>query len=99
MYDNAMVGIVKHSKVPLRLMTFLGFGFSFVSLFIAVLYLILKLLFWNEFSFGVAPIIISFFFLGSVQLFCMGVLGEYIGAIYTRVNKKPVVVEKERINF
>ncbi len=99
MYDNAMVGIVKHSKVPLRLMTFLGFGFSFVSLFIAVLYLILKLLFWNEFSFGVAPIIISLFFLGSVQLFCMGVLGEYIGAIYTRVNKKPVVVEKERINF
>lgn len=99
LYDNAMVGIVKHSKVPLRLMTFLGFGFSFASLLIAFLYLFLKLMFWNEFSFGLAPIIISLFFLGSVQLFCMGVLGEYIGAIYTRVNKKPVVVEKERINF
>lgn len=99
LYDNAMIGIVKHSKVPLRLMTFLGFGFSFLSFAVAVLYLILKLVFWNVFSFGLAPIIISLFFLSSVQLFCMGVLGEYIGAIYTRVNKKPIVVEKDRINF
>lgn len=99
LYDNAMIGIVKHSKVPLRLMTFLGFGLSFLSLGVAVFYFILKLMFWNEFALGLAPIIISLFFLGSVQLFCMGVLGEYIGAIYTRVNKKPVVVEKERINF
>lgn len=99
LYDNAMIGIVKHSKVPLRIMTFAGFLFSFLSLLIAFLYFILKLVFWNEFALGLAPIIISLFFLGSVQLFCMGVLGEYIGAIYTRVNKKPVVVEKERINF
>lgn len=99
LYDNAMIGIVKHSKVPLRLMTFLGFGLSFLSLGVAVFYFILKLMFWNEFALGLAPIIISLFFLGSVQLFCMGVLGEYIGTIYTRVNKKPVVVEKERINF
>ena len=99
LYDNAMIGIVKHSKVPLRLMTFLGSGLSFLSLGVAVFYFILKLMFWNEFALGLAPIIISLFFLGSVQLFCMGVLGEYIGAIYTRVNKKPVVVEKERINF
>lgn len=99
LYDNAMIGIVKHSKVPLRLMTFLGFGLSFLSLGVAVFYFILKLMFWNEFALGLAPIIISLFFLGSVQLFCMGVLGEYIGAIYTRVNKKPVVVEKKRINF
>ena len=99
LYDNAMIGIVKHSKVPLRLMAFLGFGFSFLSFMAAVLYFILKLIFWEEFTLGMAPIIISIFFLASVQLFCMGVLGEYIGAIYTRVNKKPVVVEKERINF
>ena len=99
MYDNAMVGVVKHSKVPLGLMAFLGFGFSFLSLAVAFLYFILKLVFWNDFALGMAPIIISIFFLASVQLFCMGVLGEYIGAIYTRVNKKPVVVEKERINF
>ena len=99
LYDNAMIGIVKHSKVPLRLMAFVGFLCSFLSLLIALLYFILKLIFWNSFSFGLAPIIISIFFFASVQLFCMGVLGEYIGAIYTRVNKKPVVVEKERINF
>ncbi len=99
LYDNAMIGIVKHSKVPLRLMAFLGFVFSFLSFMAAVLYFILKLIFWEEFTLGMAPIIISIFFLASVQLFCMGVLGEYIGAIYTRVNKKPVVVEKERINF
>jgi len=99
LYDNAMIGIVKHSKAPLRIMAFAGFLFSFLSLLIAFLYFILKLIFWNEFALGLAPIIISLFFLGSVQLFCMGVLGEYIGAIYTRVNKKPIVVEKERINF
>ena len=99
LYDNAMIGIVKHSKVPLRIMTFLGFGFSFLSLMIAFLYFILKLIFWEQFTLGLAPIIISLFFFASVQLFCLGVLGEYIGAIYTRVNKKPVVVEKERINF
>lgn len=99
LYDNAMIGIVKHSKVPLRLMAFLGFILSFFSFLIAILYIILKLLFWNIFGMGIAPIIISIFFLASVQLFCMGVLGEYIGAIYTRVNKKPIVIEKERINF
>ena len=99
LYDNAMIGIVKHSKVPLRLMAFLGFGFSFLSFLAAVMYFILKLIFWEEFTLGMAPIIISIFFLASIQLFCMGVLGEYIGAIYTRVNKKPIVVEKERINF
>ena len=99
LYDNAMIGIVKHSKVPLRIMTFLGFGFSFLSLLIAFLYFVLKLIFWEQFTLGMAPIIISLFFFASVQLFCLGVLGEYIGAIYTRVNKKPVVVEKERINF
>ena len=99
LYDNAMIGIVKHSKVPLRLMAFLGSGFSFLSFLAAVMYFILKLIFWEEFTLGMAPIIISIFFLASIQLFCMGVLGEYIGAIYTRVNKKPIVVEKERINF
>lgn len=99
LYDNAMIGIVKHSKVPLRFMTFMGFGCSFLSLIVAIFYFILKLIFWNEFALGMAPIIISIFFLASIQLFCMGILGEYIGAIYTRVNKKPIVVEKERINF
>lgn len=99
LYDNAMLGIVKHSKVPLRLMTFVGFALSLLSLSVAAGYLIAKLLFWDRFSIGVAPIIISIFFFSSVQLFFIGVLGEYIGAIHTRINKKPLVVEKERVNF
>ena len=99
LYDNAMVGVVKHSKVPLRLMAFSGFILSFASLAVALGYLVAKLVFWNNFQLGIAPLIISMFFFSSVQLFFMGILGEYIGAIYTRVDKKPIVIEKERINF
>jgi len=99
LYDNAMVGIIKHSKVPLRVMTFAGFLLSLLSMTFALLYLIYKLLFWDNFEIGMAPVVIGLFFFSSVQLFSMGILGEYIGAIYTRVSKKPLVVEKERINF
>lgn len=99
LYDNAMIGIVKHSKVPLRIMTFMGFILGFISLLVSIGYLVAKLMFWNKFDFGIAPLIISLFFFSSVQLFFMGVLGEYVGAIHTRVNKKPLVIEKERINF
>ncbi|MBR1754174.1 glycosyltransferase family 2 protein [bacterium] len=99
LYDNAMIGFVKHSKMPLRLMAFGGFIMSLLTFMLGFIYLVLKLFFWNAFSIGIAPIIISILFLGSIQLFCLGVLGEYVGAIYTRIDKKPVVVEKERINF
>ena len=76
LYDNAMIGIVKHSKMPLRLMAFLGFVFSFLSFLAAVMYFILKLIFWEEFTLGMAPIIISIFFLASIQFYCMGILRE-----------------------
>ena len=99
LYDNAMIGFVKHSKMPLRLMAFGGFLMSITTFLLGLTYLILKLIFWKAFSIGIAPIIISILFLGSIQLFCLGVLGEYVGAIYTRVDKKPIVVERERINF
>lgn len=99
LYDNAMIGIVKHSKVPLRLMTFSGFIMAVLSMLTALGYFIYKLLFWDRFDAGIAPVVIGLFFISSVQLFSLGVIGEYIGAIYTRVNKKPLVVEKERINF
>lgn len=99
LYDNAMIGIIKHSKMPLRLMTFLGFVLSIFSMLFALGYLIYKLIFWDSFVIGMAPVVIGLFFFSSVQLFSMGLLGEYIGAIYTRVNKKPLVIEKERINF
>lgn len=99
LYDFAMLGIVKHSKVPLRMAVFLGFLCSLLSLGVALFYLIYKLLFWNSFSVGQAPVIIGLFFFTSVQLFFLGLVGEYIGAVYTRVDKKPLVIEKERINF
>ena len=99
LYDIAMLGITNMSKVPLRLVTFLGFACSLLSLLTGLGYLIYKLLFWTNFNVGIAPLVIGLFFLGSVQLLSMGILGEYIGSVHTQVQKRPYVVEKERINF
>lgn len=99
LYDMAMLGFVNHSKVPLRLASFAGFVGAFLSLIVAIGYFIYKLLYWFEFRVGIAPLVIGFFFFASVQLFFIGMVGEYIGAIYTQVKKRPLVVEKERINF
>jgi glycosyltransferase involved in cell wall biosynthesis len=99
LYDMAMLGITNHSKVPLRLATMVGFAVSFLSLCVAMGYLVFKLLYWDSFSLGLAPLEIGLFFFGSVQLFFIGILGEYIGAIHTQVQKRPHVVELERINF
>jgi glycosyltransferase involved in cell wall biosynthesis len=99
LFDIAMLGFTKHSKVPLRLATLSGFALSFLSLLAAVGYLVYKLLFWNIFTAGMAPVVIGLFLFSSVQLFFIGILGEYVGAILTQVRKMPLVVEKERINF
>ena len=99
LYDIAMLGITSHSKVPLRLAVFAGFCLSATSLMMALLYLILKLLFWNSFVFGTAPLLIGLFFFASVQLFFLGLLGEYVGNLQTQILNRPLVVEKERINF
>jgi glycosyltransferase involved in cell wall biosynthesis len=99
LYDTAMLGITNHSKIPLRIATFCGFALSIVSLLIALGYLVAKLLFWDRFSLGTAPLVIGVFFLGAVQLFFVGILGEYIGAIHTQVHKRPLVTERERVNF
>jgi glycosyltransferase involved in cell wall biosynthesis len=99
LYDLAFLGIVNHSKVPLRMATMAGFALAALSLLIALGYLIYKLLYWNQFTVGIAPILIGFFFLTSVQLFFIGIVGEYIGSIYTQVRHHPHVFEKERINF
>ena len=99
LYDLGMLGVVKYSKLPLRVMAIVGFFMSMITFLFAIFYFIWKLVNWSTFEFGIAPIIISIMFIGSVQLFCFGILGEYLAAIYTRVNKKPLVVEKERINF
>ncbi|WP_374349178.1 glycosyltransferase family 2 protein [Thermomonas sp.] len=99
LYDLAMLGITKHSKVPLRLMTMLGFALACISLLVAFAYLLAKLLYWNQFQMGTAPVLIGIFFFGAVQMFFLGLLGEYIGAIQTQVRNLPLVVEAERINF
>jgi len=99
LYDTAMLGITNLSKVPLRVMTFSGFVSAGVSFLVAMFYLIYKLVYWNSFSLGVAPLVIGIFFFGSIQLIALGVLGEYIGSIHTRVYNRPLVVERERVNF
>ena len=99
LYDIAMLGVTNHSKVPLRLMTIAGFIISLLSLFVAFVFLVAKLLFWDLFQLGIAPILIGMFLLAAVQMFFIGLLGEYIGFIYTKVRKVPLVVELERVNF
>lgn len=99
LYDMAMLGFVNHTKLPLRLAAFIGFVLAFLSLLVAVGYFIYKLVFWQTFTLGLAPIVIGLFFFSSVQLIFIGVIGEYIGAIWTQVKNKPLVIEDERINF
>lgn len=99
LFDMAMLGFVNHSKVPLRLASFLGFAIAILSFLVAVVYFVLKLIYWNEFKAGVAPLLIGFFFFSAIQLFFIGMVGEYIGAIYTQVQNRPLVVERERINL
>ena len=99
LYDMAMLGFTSHSKLPLRLATFTGFCLAGLSLLLALAYLVYKLMYWNSFQLGLAPMVIGMFFFSSVQLIFLGIVGEYVGAIHTQVLKRPLVVEKERINF
>jgi glycosyltransferase involved in cell wall biosynthesis len=95
--DLALLGITSHSKVPLRMATITGFILSGLSLLVAVGFLVLKLTFWYALPAGYAPVVIGVFFLGSVQIFLIGLLGEYVGAVLTQVRKRPLVVEEDRI--
>jgi glycosyltransferase involved in cell wall biosynthesis len=99
LYDIGMLGITSYSKIPLRLASMGGFFLSALSLCMSIVFFIVKLIFWTTFSAGMAPVLIGLFFFSSVQLFFIGLLGEYIASINTRVMKRPLVVEKERINF
>jgi glycosyltransferase involved in cell wall biosynthesis len=99
LYDLGVQGIVNHSRIPLRLATIVGFFSSVVSLATALVYFVMKILFWYQLPIGVAPVIIGLFCVASVQLFFMGVLGEYVGSIYVQVRNRPLVIEQERINF
>jgi glycosyltransferase involved in cell wall biosynthesis len=99
LYEEAMLGITSYTKLPLRLATGLGFLAALASLVIGAFYLIYKLAFWSSFSLGVAPLAIGLFFFSSVQLMFLGILGEYISMIYVQVLHRPLVYEKERLNF
>lgn len=99
LYDAAMLSVTSYTKVGLRLATLLGFLCSGISLIIALIYLVLKLTNWYSFQMGSAPMLIGVFVLGSLQLFFIGLLGEYILNINTRVINRPLVVEEKRLNF
>jgi len=99
LYDIAMLGITNHSKVPLRLMAMSGFLLAFMSLLVAIFFFVAKLLYWDSFQLGMTPILIGIFFFGAIQTFFIGVLGEYISSIHTKVRNMPLVVEMERVNF
>lgn len=99
LYDLAMLGITSLSRVPLRLVTFAGFACSLLCVLVSFGYLVYKLIYWNRFSAGIAPLVIGVFFFMSLQMVFIGILGEYIGTIHTLVQKRPLVIEQERINF
>lgn len=99
LYDMAMLAITNLSKVPLRVVTFTGFASAAICFLVALGYLVYKLLFWYNFSVGIAPLVIGIFFFSSVQLISVGLLGEYIGSIHTQVQKRPYAIERERVNF
>ena len=99
LFDIAMLGFVNNTKVPLRCASIVGFGLSALSLLIALFYFVYKLLNWESFSLGVAPLVIGLFFFSSIQLVFIGIVGEYVGAIYTQCKNAPLVIEEERINF
>ncbi|MBQ7474639.1 MAG: glycosyltransferase family 2 protein [Clostridia bacterium] len=99
LYDAAMLSFTSYTKVGLRVPTFLGFFISFFSFLVGLFYLVAKLIFWDKFTAGYAPIMISMFFLGGIMLIFFGFLGEYVMAINARVMNRPLVVEEERINF
>lgn len=99
LYDVGMSGFVGHSRLPLRLAVFAGFTLAAISFVIAVFYLLWKLLYWDTFSLGLAPVLIGLFFFAAVQLFFIGVIGEYVGAILVQVRNHPLAIEDERLNF
>ncbi len=99
LYDMAMTGLVNHTRLPLRLATFTGALVALGCLIVALVYLVLKLIRWETFSLGLAPLVIGMFFLGAVQLLFIGVIGEYLGAVWLQVKNRPLVIEEERINF
>lgn len=99
LYDAAMLSFTSYTKIGLRLATFIGIGIGILSAVMGIAYLVMKLLYWDRFVAGMAPMLIGIFFLGSIQLFFLGFMGEYILSINQRVMNRPLVIEEERLNF
>lgn len=99
LFDYAILGMVSCSKVPLRVMTVTGLIISVLSFLVGLAYLVTKLVYWDSFALGMAPVLIGTFFLAAIQIFCLGLLGEYVGVIFDYVRNRPLVIERERINF
>jgi len=99
LFDIAVLGVISHSNVPIRIASLLGFAIGGMSLIVATVYLLLKLLYWDSLPLGIAPIVIGMFFMFGLILLFIGIIGEYVGSIHSYVKNRPIVVEKERINF
>ena len=99
LFDLALLGFVNYSKAPLRLLTVAGFVTSLVSVGIAITYFVVKLLYWDSFDLGLAPLVIGVFFFGATQIFALGLIGELLVSVQQRLRKMPLVIEAERINF
>ena len=99
LYDAAMLSITSYTKIGLRAATFIGFGIAILSFIIGMIYLILKLVYWDRFVAGTAPVVVGMFFLGAVVLIFLGILGEYIMTMNRRIMNRPLVIEEERINY
>ncbi|OFZ29743.1 MAG: dolichol monophosphate mannose synthase [Bdellovibrionales bacterium RIFCSPHIGHO2_01_FULL_40_29] len=99
LYDIGILGLTSHSKKLLRLVTLTGFMLGTISLLVSIFYFSYKLIYWDSFTIGIAPVVFGLFFFSSVQLFFLGIIGEYIGNIYTKIMNRPIVVERERVNF
>lgn len=99
LYDIAMLGIISHSKLPIRIAAFSGFILGLLSMLVAIIFVVLKLIYWDSFPLGIAPVVIGLFFLLGIQMMFIGILGEYVGSIHAYLQNRPLVVEKERVNF
>ena len=99
LFDIAVLGVISHSNVPIRIASLLGFAIGGISMIVATIFLLLKLLYWDSFPLGIAPIVIGMFFMFGLILLFIGIIGEYVGSIHSYVKNRPIVVEKERINF
>ncbi len=99
LYDAAMLSITSYTKIGLRAATFIGFGIAILSFILGLIYLVMKLIYWDRFVAGTAPVVVGMFFLGAVVLIFLGILGEYIMTMNRRIMNRPLVIEEERINY